>query len=982
MTTPSRQTIDVLHPALLGEQRGQGPTPRWWPLKGHPEQQRALTCGARFVGLDAGRRSGKTDLAKRFLVSHLPESRPWPDPRFFYGMPTRDQAKRVAWRDLLKLIPDNWIIGGKHGPNVSYGELWVRTKWGSELWVLGMDAPARFEGIPWDGGVLDEACFAAGTLVDTPSGKKPIETIVPGELVFNASGVGTVERISSRIKTRLAIIKTAASTFVCSDNHRFLTRRGWVQAGSLTTGDCLVKSNEAVRIVRQADSEIGYISPETLLLSGMFKRMVRTQESGNLCRLPLHVPKDKRQTAMLFAKLCINSENVRSRLCKESSFPGDISQDQRSQTANDGGGHRRDGGCAQGAGRRYAPNEAAGDCCENGCDTSATRAPAQSTRRQRDWLDGTAEDGAFLPGRDFATGVDYLHGAPENTGQCAVLYHRHRYSIQDAGDRSRWGIAQDGETQDQRCDENAISGNQRVESVEIHESGSPEFIAHGDRDNTGRVTLYDLTVSGHPSYSVNGCIVHNCDLADGCFNLHVRPALETVENGINRHGWCWIIGKPSRRGPGAKWFKGFCEECRRGEYPDGAAFTWPSSDILPADVVAQARATMSKKDFDEQYGASWQTAGGGVWHAFSREFNVRPCQRRDNLPIIVGSDFNVDPMCWTLSHRVGEFFETFDELILRNSNTPRTLKELWTRYGHHPGGWQFYGDASSRQRQTSATQSNYAHIWNDENFQRAGRTLHYLNANPSHHDRFAAGNTRLGTADGLHRAFIDPRCTTLIEDLETRSYKEGTTELADGMEQGHACLVAGTLITTNRGMIPIEDVRVGDMAFTRIGYRPVSWAGITNPSAEIWRITTSDGVVVEGTADHPFWIVGHGFVPMNLIECGVSLYRAPKVNPCEEKQLFTTGQNTIGIRTRKASRHKDTLLAVVAVTHGHGVKPVYGLTVEDAHEYFANGILVKNSDAWSYCAHRIWPIRFNVGGNRKQSVIVGDTQPLTAGNQT
>ena len=473
MIIPSRQTIDVLDPALLGEQRVHGPTPRWWPLKGHIEQQRALTCGARFVGLDAGRRSGKTDLAKRFLVSHLPESRPWPDPRFFYGMPTRDQAKRVAWRDLLKLIPDNWIIGGKHGPNVSYGELWVRTKWGSELWVLGMDAPARFEGIPWDGGVLDEAV----------------------------------------------------------------------------------------------------------------------------------------------------------------------------------------------------------------------------------------------------------------------------------------------------------------------------------------------------------------DLADGCFNLHVRPALETVENGINRHGWCWIIGKPSRRGPGAKWFKGFCEECRRGEYPDGAAFTWPSSDILPADVVAQARATMSKKDFDEQYGASWQTAGGGVWHAFSREFNVRPCQRRDNLPIIVGSDFNVDPMCWTLSHRVGEFFETFDELILRNSNTPRTLKELWTRYGHHPGGWQFYGDASSRQRQTSATQSNYAHIWNDENFQRAGRTLHYLNANPSHHDRFAAGNTRLGTADGLHRAFIDPRCTTLIEDLETRSYKEGTTELADGKEFGHV------------------------------------------------------------------------------------------------------------------------------------------------------------SDAWSYCAHRIWPIRFNVGGNRKQSVIVGNTQPLITGSE-
>ena len=122
----------------------------------------ALAKGIRFIGLDSGRRSGKTDWAKRFLIVKIGDTsynrRPWPDPRFFYGMPTRDQAKRVAWRDLLRLIPDNWIAGGKTGRNVSYGELWVRMKWGAELWVLGMDNPARFEGPPWDGGILDEMC--------------------------------------------------------------------------------------------------------------------------------------------------------------------------------------------------------------------------------------------------------------------------------------------------------------------------------------------------------------------------------------------------------------------------------------------------------------------------------------------------------------------------------------------------------------------------------------------------------------------------------------------------------------------------------------------------------------------------------------------------------------------------------------------------------------------------------------------------------
>ena len=40
----------------------------------------------------------------------------------------------------------------------------------------------------------------------------------------------------------------------------------------------------------------------------------------------------------------------------------------------------------------------------------------------------------------------------------------------------------------------------------------------------------------------------------------------------------------------------------------------------------------------------------------------------------------------------------------------------------------------------------------------------------------AAGNSRLATADGKHRAFIDPRCVHLIEDLEMRSYKPDTME--------------------------------------------------------------------------------------------------------------------------------------------------------------------------------------------------------------
>lgn len=72
-----------------------------------------------------------------------------PDRRYFVSAPTRDQAKRIFWDDLKKLADP--VIKDK-----SESELYFETLSGSKLWVLGMDVPARFEGSPWNGGIVDE----------------------------------------------------------------------------------------------------------------------------------------------------------------------------------------------------------------------------------------------------------------------------------------------------------------------------------------------------------------------------------------------------------------------------------------------------------------------------------------------------------------------------------------------------------------------------------------------------------------------------------------------------------------------------------------------------------------------------------------------------------------------------------------------------------------------------------------------------------
>ena len=399
---------------------------RWYPLRPHEQQQALATCDARFCAVVAGRGSGKTERAKRKLVMELDRVRrkptSWAEPRFFYGAPTRDQAKRIAWEDFKLLVPSDWVA------EVSETQLYIKTHWGAYLWVLGLDKPARAEGVQWDGIVLDESS----------------------------------------------------------------------------------------------------------------------------------------------------------------------------------------------------------------------------------------------------------------------------------------------------------------------------------------------------------------DLKPKVFDLNLMPAMS------HRNCWCWRIGVPKRHGIGAAEFKAFYQRGLQG-HGDIRSFTWKSRTVLTSDQLRAARDTLDERDFLEQYEASWQTAGGQIYYSFDEGRNVRPCKIDPGRPLLVGSDFNVNPMCWVLGqfrpHGERGRLEVVDELFIRNTNTRETLDQLWGRYGEHPGGWVFYGDASGKARKTSASRSDYLQILNDERFGPA--RVRYPKANPPVVDRFASTNAMLCNMSGARRIHVDPRCVHLIDDLASRGYKEGTREPDDGGDRGH-----------------------------------------------------------------------------------------------------------------------------------------------------------------------------------------------------
>lgn len=123
---------------------------RWYPLIAHPVQLeliKAVDNGVRFPLVPAGRRSGKTERFKRFVVKKAMKQ----PGLYFAGAPTYNQAKKIFWQDLKKLS-----LSSAFPKRPSESELQIFMPNGAEIHIVGFDKPERFEGIPWTGGGIDE----------------------------------------------------------------------------------------------------------------------------------------------------------------------------------------------------------------------------------------------------------------------------------------------------------------------------------------------------------------------------------------------------------------------------------------------------------------------------------------------------------------------------------------------------------------------------------------------------------------------------------------------------------------------------------------------------------------------------------------------------------------------------------------------------------------------------------------------------------
>lgn len=251
----------------------------------------------------------------------------------------------------------------------------------------------------------------------------------------------------------------------------------------------------------------------------------------------------------------------------------------------------------------------------------------------------------------------------------------------------------------------------------------------------------------------------------------------------------WQIGVPKRYGIGRE---GFMQAFKRAQRdPNGLALRWSSAETgHKTDAqMAELRDSMTTEDAQEMLEAEWLEMGSGVFNLTPDNLLARPYD--PSLPLTIACDFNVNPMCWLIA-QVHEMppsmphlreVHVIDELVIRNTDTAATLRILAERYSHHTAGYVFLGDAASRHRKTSATETDYEIIRSCD-----ALDIHKVKfemSNPSIEDSVRHLNVGFRNYHGIIRVYIDPSCTQLVSDIKSAYRNPKTHEVAYPKGKGH-----------------------------------------------------------------------------------------------------------------------------------------------------------------------------------------------------
>lgn len=241
----------------------------------------------------------------------------------------------------------------------------------------------------------------------------------------------------------------------------------------------------------------------------------------------------------------------------------------------------------------------------------------------------------------------------------------------------------------------------------------------------------------------------------------VRPALS------DRMGRALFISTPC----GYNWF--YDLYCAAKSRADWAAFQFTTlqGGNVPASEIEAARSELDEKTFRQEYEASFEALTGRVYYAYDRDLNVKPLADIPGAPLLVGMDFNVNPMSATFAVKAGGQLHFIGEHLIPNGNTDDMAKAIRAKFPNRQ--IRVYPDPTGNARKTSAPvgQTDFT-ILRSAGFQVIAPSSPYPVA-----DKINTVNAAMKNAAGLRRAFIDAaKCPNLAKGLDGLTYREGTNE--------------------------------------------------------------------------------------------------------------------------------------------------------------------------------------------------------------
>lgn len=231
------------------------------------------------------------------------------------------------------------------------------------------------------------------------------------------------------------------------------------------------------------------------------------------------------------------------------------------------------------------------------------------------------------------------------------------------------------------------------------------------------------------------------------------------------------------------------------DYPEWQSWQYTTLDggRVPLEVIEADRRDMDPLTFEQEYEAKFTTKAGRVYYQYEPQVHDDSNVEDAGGELLIGQDFNVEPMASVMAQRVGDQCHILDSMELGASNTNEVCEEVrrrfvegecdWLKKKRKPEQIVFNPDPTAKRRQTSAPvgQTDYTII------KSYGFRIRAPSTSPLVVDRENNTNAMLKSADGTVRIRIHPRAKALKRGLHGLLYKEGTKQRDKSSPHSHVC---------------------------------------------------------------------------------------------------------------------------------------------------------------------------------------------------